>query len=131
MRKDSISKKQLREFGFIIGLGLLLIIRWIIPSINGYLFLSWSLFLGGILLIIGILKPRLLFYPYKLWTYIGFLLGWINSRLILGLIFIIILQPIALVMKIVGYDPLKKSKNNQISYRENKEGHKVNLTKIF
>ena len=131
MGKDSISKKQLREFGFIIGLGLPIIIRWIIPSIYGHLFLSWSLFVGGAALIIGVLKPMLLFYPYKLWIKIGFLLGWINSRLILGFIFIIILQPIALVLKIVRYDPLKKSKNNDISYRENKESHKVNLTKIF
>ena len=129
--KESISKKQLRQFGFLIGFGFPIIFGWIIPYINGHLFLSWSLFLGGTFLIIGILKPRLLFYPYKLWINIGFLLGWINSRLILGLIFIIILQPIALVMRIVGYDPLKKSKNNEISYRENKEGHKVNLTKIF
>ena len=131
MRKDSISKKQLREFGFLIGLGFPIIIGWIIPSISGDSFHSWSLFVGGTSLIIGILNPRLLFYPYKLWINVGFLLGWINSRLILGIIFIVVLQPIALIMKIVGYDPLRKSKNNEISYRENKESHKVNLTRIF
>ena len=62
---------------------------------------------------------------------IGLALGWINSRIILGLVFFLVLQPIALIMKFVGYDPLKIKKNNERSYRENKKDHKVDLTRIF
>ena len=62
---------------------------------------------------------------------LGLVLGWFNSRLILGLVYLIILQPIAIFMKIFGYDPLKKKKNNQKSYREIKKDENFDLTRIF
>ena len=37
---------------------------------------------------------------------IGNALGWINSRIILGFIFVLVVQPIALIMNISGYDPV-------------------------
>ncbi len=130
--KESVSKKQLREFGYLIGFGFPIIIGLIIPFIFGHFFRIWTLWISIPFLIIGILKPRLLFYPYKVWMVIGLALGWINSRIILGLIFILVLEPISLIMKIFGYDPLRKRiKANEISYRESKEGHEVDLTRIF
>ena len=131
MKKSSISKKQLREFGFLIGIGFPIFIGWLIPAISGHLFKTWSLWVGIPSLLLGIIKPSLLFYPYKGWMILGLILGWINSRIILGLIFLLVLQPIALLMKIFGYDPLKKNKSNDISYKESKENHKVDLTRIF
>ena len=131
MIKVSIAKKQLREFGFLIGFGFPILIGWIIPAIGGHAFRGWTLWIAIPFLIIGILKPRLLFYPYKGWMALGLALGWINSRIILGLVFFLVLQPIALIMKFVGYDPLKIKKNNERSYRENKKDHKVDLTRIF
>tara|TARA_Y100001968_G_scaffold75876_1_gene67321 strand:- start:23 stop:418 length:396 start_codon:yes stop_codon:yes gene_type:complete len=130
--KTSISQKQLREFGILIGFGFPILIGWLIPAISGHLFRSWSLWIGLPAFTIGIFKPSLLLYPYKAWMALGHVLGWINSRLILGLVFILVLQPIALIMKIFGYDPLRKKKNNQISYREKKkQNEKVDLTRIF
>ena len=125
------SKKELREFGLIIGFGFPIIIGWLIPAISGHFFRSWSLWVGFVSLIVVILKPILLLYPYKIWMTIGFALGWINSRLILGLVYLIILQPIAIVMKIFGYDPLKKKKSNEKSYREIKKEENFDFTRIF
>ena len=130
--KERISKKQLREYGFLIGFGFPIIIGWLIPFINGDFFRVWTLFISIPFLIIGILKPSLLFYPYKTWMLIGVALGWINSRIILGLIFLFVLLPISLIMKIFGYDPLrKKNKGNEISFREPKIDYEVNLNRIF
>ena len=131
MKKSSVSKKQLREFGFLIGIGFPIIIGWLIPAISGHLFKTWSLWIGIPSLLLGIIKPSLLFYPYKGWMILGLTLGWINSRIILGLIFLLVLQPIAFVMKIFGYDPLRKNRTNKASYKEYKENHKVDLTQIF
>ena len=131
MNQSSISKKQLREFGLLIGIGFPVIIGWIIPSISGHLFRFWSLWIGIPSFILGILRPRLLFYPYKVWMLLGFVLGWINSRLILALVFLLVLQPISLIMKIFGYDPLKKKKNNVLTFRERQQNRKVDLTRIF
>ena len=129
--KESISKKQLREFGFLIGFGFPIIIGWVIPTLSGHLFRSWSLWVGFTSLILGILKPSLLSYPYEVWMKLGHALGWINSRIILGLVFLIVLQPIAFIMKLFGYDPLRKKKNAEDSYREKNEHHKIDLTRIF
>ena len=82
-------------------------------------------------LILAVSNPNLLFYPYQVWMKIGHFLGWINSRIILGLVFILILQPIALIMRIFGYDPLRQKKDNSKSFREIKENQKSNFTRIF
>ena len=129
--RNRISKKQLREFGFLIGFGFPIIIGWLIPAISGHLFRTWSLWIGFPALILGILKPSLLSFPYRGWMAIGLALGWVNSRLILGLVYLIILLPIAVFMKIFGYNPLRKNKNNQTSYREIKNDENFDLTKIF
>ena len=131
--KVSIAKKQLREFGFLIGFVFPILIGWIIPAFGRHAFRGWTLWIAIPFLIIGILKPRLLFYPYKGWMALGVALGWINSRIILGLVFLLVLQPIALIMKFVGYDPLRQSQRERkkISFRELKTNHKVNLTRIF
>ena len=129
--KKNISKKKLREFGLVIGLGFPIFVGLIIPIITGHGFRFWSLLVGCPLLILGILKPGFLFYPYRVWMKSGNVLGWINSRLILGLVYLIILLPIALLMKIIGYDPLRIKKNKVKSYRENKDSFKVNFKRIF
>ena len=129
--RENISKKKLREFGYVIGFGFPIIIGWIIPAISGHLFRSWTLWIGFLSLFLGILKPNLLFYPYAAWMKLGYILGWFNSKIILGLVYILVLLPIALIMKIFGYDPLKAKKKKELSFRENIEGKEVDLKKIF
>ncbi len=51
---------------------------------------------------------------------IGHVLGWVNSRLVLGLVFLIVLIPISFFMKLFGYDPLRKKKDNQKKLQKKK-----------
>ena len=128
---NRISKKQLREFGYLIGFGLPLIIGWLIPSITGHAFRSWTLWISIPTLIVGIISPRILRKPYQAWMQLGHLLGYVNSRIILGIVFVAVLQPIAFVMRAFGYDPLRSKKSNLLSFKENKKASKVDLTRIF
>ena len=130
MRK-LISEKILRDFGLIIGFLFPLLIGWILPGIGGHPFRSWTLWIGIPSLILAIFKPVILFYPYKYWMKLGFILGWLNSRIVLMLVFLIVLQPIALIMGLLGHDPLRTKKNGEKSYREVKIYQKINLKKIF
>ena len=41
------------------------------------------------------------------------------------------LLPIALIMRFFGYDPLKKRKNNDNTYREDKRNYVNDLNRIF
>ena len=129
--KNNIPKKTLREFGFLLGIVFPFLIGWALPLIGGHSFRTWTLFIGIISLVLAISKPKLLIYPYRAWMKLGHILGWLNSRIILGSIFIFVLQPISLIMRVFSYDPLRKKKSSLISYKESKRNHKVDLTRIF
>ena len=131
--KNNIQKKELKEFGILIGIVFPILVGWLLPTLSGHSFRIWSLWISIPALILSQTRPQLLLYPYKTWMKIGYILGWLNSRIILGLVFILILQPIALIMKIFGYDPLRKSQIQlkKISFRESKKEHKIDLTRIF
>ena len=126
-----IKKRQLREFSLLIGLGFPIIIGWIFPAIGGHTFRYWTLWVVIPTLILGIINPNLLKYPYIFWMKLGHILGFFNSKLILGLVFILVLLPISLIMKFLKYDPLKLKKVSLKSYRENKKLSKIDLTRIF
>ena len=127
----SLSKKVLREFGFLIGLMFPIFVGWIIPIIGGHPLRFWTLYVSAISILTAILKPNLLLYPYKIWMKFGLFLGWFNSRVILGMVFILVLQPIALLMKVFGYDPLRIKKRDTSTYREIRTNFKIDLKKIF
>ena len=127
----NLSKKTLREFGFLIAFGFPIIIGWFIPFIFSHSFREWTLWVGIISLMVTLIKPYSLYYPYKIWMKLGYILGWINSRIILGLVFILVLQPIAIVMRFIGYDPLRIKKTNKNTYREQKLDQRINLKKLF
>lgn len=129
--KEPISKKQLREFGLLIGLGFPTLIGWLLPSFFGHEFRTWTLWVGIPGLILGLTAPRLLHTPYKAWIALGHALGWVNSHIILGLLFIVVLQPIAYVIRLTGYDPLKRRRKGEVTYRENRQDHRTDLTRIF
>ena len=129
--KETISKKQLREFGLLIGFGFPILIGWLLPSLFRDEFRAWSLWVGIPGLILGLTAPRLLYLPYKCWMTVGHALGWINSQIILGLVFIVVLQPIAYLMRLTGYDPLRRARIEVKTYRESRKNHHTDLTSIF
>ena len=126
-----ISQRQLRDFGYLIGFGLPLIIGWLIPSITGHTFRAWTLWISIPTLVLAVLSPRVLKKPYQAWMQLGHLLGYANSRIILGIVFIAVLLPIAFIMRAFGYDPLRYKKSSLLTFKENKKGSKVDLTRIF
>ena len=129
--KEIISKKQLREFGLLIGFGFPILIGWLLPSFFGHQFRTWTLWIGVPGLLIGFTAPRLLHYPYKGWMLLGHVLGLINSHIILGLVFIFVLQPIAYIMRLTGYDPLRTKRKEGKTYREVRKDHNIDLNRIF
>ena len=128
---SSVSNKKLREFGLLIGFLFPILIGWILPAISGHIFRSWTLLVGIPSITFGILKPRLLLYPYKRWLALGHALGWVNSHLILGIVYFLVLLPIAFIMRLIGYDPLKKRWTSDYSYREKTKKYTSDLTRIF
>ena len=129
--KETISKKQLREFGLLIGFGFPLLIGWLLPAISGHGFRAWTVLIGVPAFIIGLTAPNLLHNPYKGWMALGYALGWLNSKIILGLVFIIVLQPIAFFMRLTGYDPLRSKRKGEKTYWEIRQNNRTDFTRIF
>ncbi len=128
---SSHTKKQLREFGITIGVGFPLLIGLIIPTVLGHGFRAWTLWIAAPAIILAFVSPNILNLPYKIWMAIGHILGFINSHIILGIVFIVVLQPIAFIMRIVGHDPLRKKKDKAMTYRETNQKTPIDLRRIF
>ena len=128
---SSASKKQLREFGVLLGIVFPVVFGWLIPALKGHNAPVWPFVIGIPSLTLGFIAPRLLQRPYQGWMQLGHILGWINGHLILGAVFFFVLQPIAYVMRLTGYDPLKRKRTGLESYREQSKDKTVDLTRIF
>ena len=128
----NISNKLLREFGLIFGIGFPVTIGCLLPYLFGHALRFWTLWYRIVVVFLSIFFPKKLLVPYLFWMQLGNVLASINSRIIFGLVFFcVFLLPISFIMRMFGYDPLKKKFNNDISYREIKEKHKINFKKIF
>ncbi len=60
------------------------------------------------LLLLGMVWPRAYSLLARLWLGISLLLGSIMSRVVLSIIFIVVVTPIALVMRLFGHDPMRR-----------------------
>jgi len=62
--------------------------------------------LGALLSVAGLAVPAILKYLYQGWMWVGHVMGWINTRIILSVLFYGIVTPMGLVMKLAGRDPM-------------------------
>ena len=100
--------KQLRSFGLIVGGIFALISVW--PAVwRGQPLRLWSLLLGGLLLALALAWPRSLTRVYRLWMRVGEVLGWINTRMILGALFYLLFTPLGVYMRLRGKDPMRRT----------------------
>lgn len=63
---------------------------------------------GVVLLAGGLLAPALLRVPAALWWKFAHVLGWINTRVLLSLAFIVVLLPTGVWWRVRGKDPLSR-----------------------
>lgn len=131
MTHPTATRKTLREFGLLIGIVFPVVFGWLLPSLKSHSLPLWPFFIGLPALMLGIFAPWALAWPYRGWMALGHGLGWLNSHLILGAVYALILQPIALVMRLSGHDPLQRRPHNGNSYRELRQQRSINLNKIF
>jgi len=79
---------------------------------------SWILFLVAalILFFISLFRAKILSPLNKAWLVLGKILGKIISPLILGMIFLILLTPVAFICRLFGRDELTLKKKKTNSY---------------
>ena len=100
------NRKQLRQFGLLVG-GILVLIgvwQWYRGHHETVRIVLWSI--GGVLIGAGLIVPTRLAPVYVAWMKFAFLLGWVNTRILLSVIFFLLLAPVGLVSRLFGRDSL-------------------------
>ena len=63
---------------------------------------------GAFLLITGLVYAPLLKYPSAVWWRFSKVLGYVNARILLTVLFSVVLVPVSLVWRLTGRDPLAR-----------------------
>lgn len=100
--------KQLRSFGILVGGIFGAIGLWPVLVRGGHPRL-WAVAVGVALLLPAVVVPRSLAPVYQVWMAIGHLLGWVNTRIILGAVFYGLITPMGVAMRLGGYDPMRRT----------------------
>jgi hypothetical protein len=60
------------------------------------------------LLVPALLAPRVLAPVYRIWMTAGEALGWINTRILLGVVFYGLITPMGLIRRLRAEDPMRR-----------------------
>jgi hypothetical protein len=104
----SVDVKQLRSFGLVVG-GVFGIIGLWPLLFRGQPPRPWALVLAAILVSVGLAFPRSLRRVHHVWMLAGHALGWINTRVILGIVYYGLLTPFGVIMRLLGHDPMHRA----------------------
>jgi polyferredoxin len=115
-RRGKRSYRAEREFGLLVG-GVLL-------ALGGWWFYRGRytplpvvlLCTGATLVLLGTFLPKSLVVPNRLWMGLAEAMGFVMTRVILGVVFFGIVTPIGIVRRLAGGDPLGRRAGRAESY---------------
>ena len=107
-----------REFGLLVGAVFTLLGAW--WSYRGKFAVAAYVFMiaGAWLIVLGGVEPRVLVGPRKWWMKLAEGLSYVSSRIILAIVFFLVLTPIGLVKRAMGWDPLQRRSGLRDSFWE-------------
>ena len=115
MSSPTVTPKELRKFGLVVG-GIFMLLAFVPmvslrggPHLTGLPMRTWAIALGGVLVLFGAVYPPVLALPYRAWMFVGEALGWVNTRVILGAVFFLVMTPLGTLRRALGKDPLHRS----------------------
>lgn len=115
--KMPVNFKELKIFSLVICI-FIFFIFFIWPWYSDHIIKIWPLYFIFTWNIILFFYSRLLIPVYRAWLFIGYILGYINTRLILLLIYISLIVPYGFIIKIMNKDLLSiKIKKDLDTYK--------------
>ena len=112
-----LDKQGLRKFGLVTGAILVGLFAIGFPWLLERPWPTWPWIVAAALWIPALLFPAALKPVYHGWMKFGAVLGFVNTRIILGVFFFLILAPIGFVMRLFGHDPMGRVFGAPGSYR--------------
>jgi hypothetical protein len=123
---SKVTTPELRKFGLMFGAIIIGLFGLFIPWIaDAQILVTGKAFtLGAIFIVWGLILPATLKPVYSLWMKFGGVAGYINTHIIMVLLFALIITPIGLIMRLFN-DPMRRSlKDDSESYRVLREQDK-------
>jgi len=115
--QTEVTRKDLRSFGLIVGGVFAVIGLWPVVRRGGD-YRSWAFALSALLIGPALAFPVVLKPLHRVWMKLGEILGWINTRIILGAIFFGVVTPMGLIRRMLGKDSMgRRRKSDAESYR--------------
>ena len=133
INKTEVDRARGRKTALMVGSILLLIAAWNFHRSREAL-AAVLVSAGGALLFTGLLLPSLAKRFHILWMQVSTGIGFVNSRILLSLIFYGIFTPYGLAMRLFGRDPLKRRSAPRDSYwipRQNTRQSKERFERLF
>ena len=119
------SRKDLKNFGFVIGFILLIICVFLL--VRGKDSFIYFFSIGSILIILGGITPVILKPIYKIWMVFAVIIGWIMTKVILSVLFFSIITTIGIFTRLIGKDFLNlRSKNNESYWNIRNKEYELN-----
>jgi hypothetical protein len=105
-----------REFGLVVGAAFTLLGSWWL--FRGRFLEIARIFvpLGVSLILLGAVYPRVLLYPHRAWMKLAEGMSFISTRVILAFVFFLVLTPIGIIKRAMGWDPLHRRGDSLDSY---------------
>ena len=104
----TLDKNGLRDFGLITGAIMGGLFGLLLPWLRDRPFPVWPWVVAAILWLWALVAPGSLKLVYRYWMKVGLILGWINTRIILGLAFWLIILPLGLVLRLLNEKTVRK-----------------------
>ena len=117
-RPSPPTAKELRSFGLLMGTLIAGLFGLLFPWLWNLKTALWPWTAGALLILWALVAPATLAPVYHGWMIFGRAIGWINTRIILALLFYLLFFPLGFVLRLSGWDPLRRAwKKEMISYR--------------
>jgi hypothetical protein len=94
-----------RNFGRVFAAVFAIIAVW--PLVRGGQVRLWSLATAAVLLAVTLIAPRTLAPLNRIWFQIGILVSKVMTPLVMGLLWLVVMTPVAFLMRVFGQDPLR------------------------
>ncbi len=113
-----LDKKGLREFGLTFGAVFVVIFGLFFPWLLDRPWPVWPWLVAAPFWALALIYPTGLRWIYRGWMRFGLLASRVMTPLVLGIVFFVMISPMALVMRLMGKDPMRRTLDpKQTSYR--------------
>ncbi|MBI5136243.1 MAG: sxtJ [Nitrospirae bacterium] len=105
-----LDRAGLRRFGLTTGAIVCGLFGLLLPLLahKALVWVAWPWALAGVLGLWALAAPATLRPVYRGWMRVGAVLGFVNTRIILAVMFYLVLVPVGLVMRRVARDPMAR-----------------------